>query len=201
MSHQPTIFDDADEPGASFDFAVSELELYLDGELPADDAVAVRRRAAEDAAYAATLDRLHADRLDRAAAYDLIERGETEPAAADRVNAIARRLASRGRPGLPRWAKVVGGMAACVLVGFGMGYMGPFDTGPSPAVPNPTPYATPSGGGSLVSPVAGPPPDGWYYLKDGHRVTPTPVDAPQPPRPIDGSVIPLVEPTLQMTPR
>ena len=167
---------DADEPGAGFDFAVGELELYLDGELSADDAAAVRRRLSADPAYAAALERLHADRLVRAAAYDLIERHESDPAAADRVAAAARRLASRGRAGVPLWAKVAAGMAACVLVGFGMGYMGPFDTGTTPAVPSPTPYAAAPGGASSTSLVAGPPPDGWYYLKDGRRVTPPPAD-------------------------
>lgn len=142
---------------ALFDFYVAQLEAYLDGELSGAEALAVRQRLIQEEAYAAALGRLHAQRAQRAEAFAQIERGEVDEASAARVVARARKIVTRARlepsagPGLsvaaaggrawPTWAKVVGGMAACVLVGFGVGLIGSYDFGGEPVrAGQPTPY-------------------------------------------------------------
>ena len=137
--------DDTDiqtEATGTFDYYVAQLETYLDGELDASEAALVRQRLTEEPAYAAALERLHAERVARAAAFDYIERDEVDADAPGRITLAARKMSLRERAtGLPRWARIAGGVAACVLVGFGAGLMGPFDLGTSPAKPNSTPYA------------------------------------------------------------
>ena len=153
-----------------FDFYVAELETYLDGELDAAEAAAVRGRLSAEPAYAAALDRLHAERLARAAAFDFIERGENDPAAADRLAAAARQLSLRARAtgGVPRWAKIVGGMAACALIGFALGYAGGFDFGTPPAKPSPTPFAANSAAGTDADNAV--PQSGWVRYEAGRPV-------------------------------
>lgn len=135
-----------------FDFYVAQLEAYLDGELSADEAAAVRTRLVEEPAYAAALDRLHRQRSDRLRAFENIEKYETDTAAAERVAAAARRLARQPAAAeylaeprnyaWPLWTKVALGMAACVMVGFVGGLVGRYDIGSQPAQPNPTPIAS-----------------------------------------------------------
>lgn len=139
----------ADASLEMFDFHVTQLEAYLDGELDADEAVAVRTRVAEEPSYAAALDRLHRERGDRVRAFEAIERHETDAAAADRVVAAARRMAREAAPAAgprdyawPLWTKVAIGMAACVMVGFVGGLAGGYDFGAPPAQPNPTPLVS-----------------------------------------------------------
>src|SRR5688572_28994437 len=122
-----------------FDFYVAQLEAYLDGELDAEEASQVRRRLMQEEAYAAALGRLHAQRVQRVEAYQRIERVETDNDAATRIAAAARRMALQenatpgaAAPGWPTWTKLVFGMAAYLLVGFGAGLVGVYDFGEAP---------------------------------------------------------------------
>jgi hypothetical protein len=134
-----------------FDFYVAQLEAYLDGELDSEEAQQVRRRLMQEEAYAAALGRLHSQRIQRIEAYKRIEHHETDAQAAARIAANARRLAVqdsfRSTPAAthswPTWAKVVFGMAACLLVGFAAGLVGTYDVGEEPAIgqSNPVPAA------------------------------------------------------------
>ena len=112
-----------------FDFYVEQLETYLDGELPADEASAVRRRLAEEPAYAAALDRLGRDRRARVAALD----HDADPADAEAALRLTRRaaeLAAIDRPATtlrlaPRWLGLAA--AAALLIAFGVGLLGGLD--------------------------------------------------------------------------
>lgn len=144
----------AEASAEMFDYYVAQLEAYLDGELDADEATAVRVRLSEEPGYAAALDRLHRERGDRVRAFESIEHYETDPAAAERLVAAARRLA--GQPAVaeylpsatardyawPLWTKVALGMAASVMVGFVGGLVGGYDFGAPQAQPNPTPLVS-----------------------------------------------------------
>ena len=134
-----------------FDFYVAQLEAYLDGELNQQEAVEVRQRLMQEEAYAAALGRLHAQRVQRVEIFQQIERKEVDDRAASRVAASARSIAFQERTGRiwPMWTKVAFGMAACLLVGFGAGWVGDLNTGRQPAIPAPTAY------GPETSPAAG----------------------------------------------
>jgi hypothetical protein len=168
----------ASEAGAAkvelFDFYVAQLEAYLDGELDAEEAQQVRRRLMQEEAYAAALGRLHSQRIQRIEAYKRIEHDETDSQAAARIAANARRLALhdsfRSTPAAthswPTWAKVVFGMAACLLVGFAAGLVGTYDIGEAPAV-------------GQSNPVPAAPADytGWVQFVDGKPQFSVPQDA------------------------
>ena len=198
MPHTGT---DPDESLAMFDFYVAQLEAYLDGELDADEAAAVRDRLGQEPTYAAALDRLHRERAQRVSVFEAIEHQEVDDAAVNRLMATARRLTLTGDESAdvdtleaegrswPLWVKVVSGMAACVLVGFAGGLVGGLDFGDTPARPNPTPMAD---SGRVRANNAGM----WvYYNEEGEPsvrmkgqdpqemgVLPTEPTVPQPPR-------------------
>ena len=170
----PTSPADAADHGP-FDFYVDLLETYLDGELDETEAAAVRARLADEPAYAAALQRLHAERTARAAAFDWVERHEIDADAAGRVvKNVGQSVLREQSRGIPPWAKLVGGMAACVLVGFGLGYAGGFDWGKPPAQPHATPYAAVPVG---TDPAA-PPQSGWVRYEQGRPVMTLPESAP-----------------------
>lgn len=126
-----------------FDFYVAQLEAYLDGELNSQEAVDVRQRLMQEEAYAAALGRLHAQRVQRMEVFQNIERQEIDEVAASRLVVSARTIALRERANhtWPMWTKIAFGMAACLLVGFGAGWIGDLNFGTTPSVPKPTPYA------------------------------------------------------------
>jgi anti-sigma factor RsiW len=154
-----------------FDFYVAQLEAYLDGELDAGEASQVRRRLMQEDAYAAALGRLHAQRIQRIEIYKHIEHDETDEQAAARIAAAARRIALKeqapvgGGGSWPTWTKVVFGMAACLLVGFGAGLVGVYDIGEPPAAvqSNPVPEVMMS--------------DGWHQVVNGEVRLSVPEDA------------------------
>ncbi len=159
-----------------FDFYVAQLEAYLDGELDAEEAAQVRRRLMQEEAYAAALGRLHAQRVQRMEVFRQIEQREVDPAAPTRLAASAKRmrlqaqLAPAGGGGSwPTWTKVVFGMAACLLVGFGAGMIGTYNVGESPTVAaDPTPLP------EVASPESF---TGWVLYEDGRRRLEVPQDA------------------------
>lgn len=144
------------EAGGSglFDFYVEQLETYLDGELDEAEATVVRRRLAEEPAYAGALDRLHRARRLRVTAFvetcDVPEDAE----AAERLRNAAHQMTVRARfeppaaAALPhaaaaprsinRWW-IGSAVAACMVVAFGLGLYGQFDRGipPAPIQSNP----------------------------------------------------------------
>ncbi len=151
-----------------FDFYVAQLEAYLDGELNSEEAIAVRSRLMQEEAYAAALGRLHAQRVQRLEVFKHIEREETNQAAVVRLTDSARKLTLHDRAGSrswPTWTKVVFGMAACLLVGFGAGWIGVYDLGESPSQARPTPFPTnrPEASGQWI-----------YYDKNGVAQTALP---------------------------
>src|SRR5688572_15510704 len=179
-----------------FDFYVAQLEAYLDGELDSEEAQQVRRRLMQEEAYAAALGRLHAQRIQRIEAYKRIEHVETDAQSAARIAANARRLALqqsfRSTPAAthswPTWAKVVVGMAACLLVGFGAGLIGTYDIGEEPAV-----------GQSNPAPVA-PVEDGWVQYVNGKPQFSVPEDA-QPLEMNEERTTPLIFPDSRRIPK
>lgn len=111
------------------DDQIELLESYIDGELPAGDEDALRRRLEGEPALASALESLRQERDLRSAVWQSCEPSETSvkrliarvDAAVDRHNAWAYRI-SRYR--IPFAA------AACIIVGFMVGYVG---RGPQPA--------------------------------------------------------------------
>lgn len=142
------------------DVHVAQLEAYLDGELSADDAAAVRARVAEEPACAAALDRLHRERMNRVQAFEMIEAAEVDPASVGRLAAAARGAVHAGAPvpasatedasdySWPLWTKIAVGMAASIMVGFVGGLVGGYDFGSTPAQPNSTPISARSDSGT-----------------------------------------------------
>ena len=142
------------------------LECYIDGELPAGEEDALRRRLESEPTLASALDALRQDRdvrsvvwksfePDVATVQRLVSRVEQ---AVDRHNAWAYRIA---RYRIPFAA------AACILIGFLVGWVGRGGPTPVPGggetiavVPPPAhapPFATPGTGVTTVSnPLAGP---------------------------------------------
>lgn len=153
-----------------FDFYVAQLEAYLDGELDAQEAVDVRRRLMQEEAYAAALGRLHAQRVQRVEIFQQIEHKEIDESAASRLAASARTIAfrERSKSNWPTWTKVAFGMAACLLVGFGAGWIGDLNTGRPPAIANPTPLPAPLGSTQGHT--------GWVRLENGQVVMQLPAE-------------------------
>ena len=143
-----------------FDFYVEQLETYLDGELDDREAEVVRQRLAEEPAYAAALRRLHRERdgrldcftacgpddaavqrlMQSATAMVNAEASTEAPAARTELKptAAASRRTAFGLP-MPLW-QIGSALAACVVIGFGLGVYGDFDLGTPPAQSNPTGY-------------------------------------------------------------
>lgn len=139
-----------------FDFCVEQLESYLDGELDEAEAAMVRRRLAEEPAYAAALDRLHRARRLRIDALSETSVMPDDAEAAERLRAAAHEMTVRARFEQPAaasarplnrwWAGSA--VAACMLIAFGLGLYGQFDRGTPPDAIQSNPR--PAGGNATV---------------------------------------------------
>jgi anti-sigma factor RsiW len=99
------------------------LEAYLDGELPAEESATLRQRLQGDLALASAMESLSSDRLSRIAAFRSFEPSE----------AVAQRVVMRIEGAVDResiWSgrlsklRAVSAAAACILVGFIVGWVG-----------------------------------------------------------------------------
>src|SRR5215813_11351804 len=105
------------------DDQIELLECYIDGELPANDEDALRRRLESEPLLASALESLRQERQTRMAVWQGCEPSEASVkrliakvgAAVDRHNVWAYRLA---RYRIPFAA------AACILIGFTVGWLG-----------------------------------------------------------------------------
>src|SRR4051812_36205481 len=102
---------------------LEQLEAYLDGELPAGEEDALRARIESDGALSAEVEALSAERVVREAAFRSFEPSE----------AVARRLVMRVENQLDRekvWTgrlsklRIASAAAACIVVGFIVGWVG-----------------------------------------------------------------------------
>jgi hypothetical protein len=126
------------------------LEAYLDGELSPAEEAQLQGRARRDPALADDLRRLAASRQVRVAAIAAVEASPATAAAAQRLvasvrTAHARELAWASRL---RIARVAGGMAACLLIGYFVGNVHTFDR---PAGPSNGTIARPTANSSTQS--------------------------------------------------
>jgi hypothetical protein len=106
---------------------LEQLEMLLDGEMPDDEAAALRDRIAADPALAAALDRLRGERDLRALVWRAAEPREPQVAAlVGNVRAAIRRDEAWNKR--LRALRYVSGLAACILLGFMMGRFLPYGT-------------------------------------------------------------------------
>ena len=174
--NDPTRLDAGDT--GMFDFYVGQLEEYLDGELAPDDAAAVRRRLAEEPAYAAALDRLSGHRRLRVAALDPAGPPAEDDAAHERLTRAASSLCNASPRGAApfAWHPLALAAAAALVVGFALGLLGGLDLSPAPDAPPTGPVTAASN--PRPAPRA---PDGVVTVSDA-PADPA-YDAAPPPRP------------------
>jgi len=97
------------------------LEEYLDGALPPGEAERLRGRIGREPELAAALEELEADRASRAAVWSALEPDEAEVQRfAKRVTTAARRTEVWGH--VRRYARFGSAAAACLLLGYFVGW-------------------------------------------------------------------------------
>lgn len=129
---------------AALEQDLERLDEYLDGALDADEAGRLRARLTREPGLAAVLEELESHRTARAAVWTSLESSDAQVEKfARRVTTAARRQEARGH--VRRYARFGSAAAACLLVGYFVGWAGQSRNGLGlPSLP----------GGQTVNPVS-----------------------------------------------